>query len=111
MLIATDVVEEGIDVQECNLVIMFDRVRTFRSYVQSKGRARMPGSRYMILNDEELSVDTQIEEFKHIDRQLDTVSGDAVRFHFSSRGKVRCQIVILFSRSPRINNCSPIFHP
>lgn len=46
LIIATSVLEEGIDLQECNLVISFDVPQTFRSYVQSKGRARMKNSIY-----------------------------------------------------------------
>jgi hypothetical protein len=30
----------GVDVQTCDLVIRFDKIDTFQSYVQSKGRAR-----------------------------------------------------------------------
>ena len=37
VLVSTSVLEEGIDVTQCNLVIRFDRIQEFRSYVQSKG--------------------------------------------------------------------------
>ena len=36
-LVATAVVEEGLDIQRCNLVVRFDDIETLRSYVQSKG--------------------------------------------------------------------------
>lgn len=49
LIIATSVLEEGIDLQECNLVISYDKPQTFRSYVQSKGRARMKDSTYAIM--------------------------------------------------------------
>ena len=39
-LVCTDVLEEGIDITQCNLVIRFDEIVVFRSWVQSKGRAR-----------------------------------------------------------------------
>lgn len=48
-LIASDVIEEGIDIEICNYVIMFDLPKNFRSYVQSKGRARDKGSRYILM--------------------------------------------------------------
>lgn len=74
VLIATDVLEEGIDVQQCNLVIMFDRISTFRSYIQSKGRARMKGSEYIILNDEKKPMASHIQKFRKIELCLDHVS-------------------------------------
>ena len=49
LLIATSVVEEGIDVPRCNLVIRFDFPPNLRSYVQSKGRARAKPSKYILM--------------------------------------------------------------
>lgn len=37
----------GMDVQRCNLVFHFDPIQQFRSYVQSKGRARAKPSRFV----------------------------------------------------------------
>lgn len=49
MIVASSVLEEGVDLQMCNLVICVDAPMTFRSYVQSKGRARMSTSNYVIM--------------------------------------------------------------
>ena len=49
VLISTSVVEEGIDVPSCNLVVKYDFPQTFRSYIQSKGRARKRGSLYILM--------------------------------------------------------------
>ena len=51
-LISTSVIEEGLDVRTCNLVIKFDFPMTFRSYVQSKGRARAKPSKYILMVSE-----------------------------------------------------------
>jgi superfamily II DNA or RNA helicase len=40
VLIATSVVEEGVDVKSCSFVTAFDPIDTVKSYVQMKGRAR-----------------------------------------------------------------------
>ena len=48
-LVSTNVVEEGLDVRSCNLVIKFDFPDNFRSYVQSKGRARAKPSQYILM--------------------------------------------------------------
>ncbi|XP_051941606.1 endoribonuclease Dicer isoform X1 [Hippocampus zosterae] len=51
LLIATSIVEEGVDIPKCNLVVRFDLPTEYRSYVQSKGRARAPVSNYVMLAD------------------------------------------------------------
>jgi ERCC4-related helicase len=54
-IVCTNVLEEGIDLQMCNLVIRFDSIKTYRSYVQSRGRARDGNSDYVALvKDEEI---------------------------------------------------------
>lgn len=49
IVIATSVMEEGIDVQATNLVIRFDDCKTVRSYVQSRGRARKFASKFVVM--------------------------------------------------------------
>lgn len=61
LLIATCVVEEGLDIPKCNVVCRFDFPKTFRSYVQSKGRARAKDSTYYILVDRDEQVEKKNE--------------------------------------------------
>ncbi|KAJ7568468.1 hypothetical protein O6H91_01G033700 [Diphasiastrum complanatum] len=49
LLVATNVAEEGLDIQTCCLVIRFDIPKTEHSFIQSKGRARQRGSDYIVL--------------------------------------------------------------
>ncbi|XP_060069957.1 endoribonuclease Dicer-like [Ylistrum balloti] len=51
LLLATDVLEEGVDIPKCNLIVKFDPPKDYRSYSQSKGRARARESEYVILAD------------------------------------------------------------
>jgi len=51
LLIATSVVEEGIDVPACNLVICFDQPPNLKSFVQRRGRARMKESSLILFHD------------------------------------------------------------
>ncbi|XP_043720331.1 endoribonuclease Dicer homolog 4-like isoform X1 [Telopea speciosissima] len=51
LLVATKVGEEGLDIQTCCLVIRFDLPDTLASFIQSRGRARMPQSEYAFLVD------------------------------------------------------------
>jgi endoribonuclease Dicer len=49
IMIATNVVEEGLDVPACGLVVMFSSIMSSKSYIQSRGRARHPASRYVAM--------------------------------------------------------------
>lgn len=49
VIVATQILEEGLDVHGCNLVIRFDPAASSCSFIQSRGRARMKGSDYLIL--------------------------------------------------------------
>ncbi|XP_050727390.1 endoribonuclease Dicer-like isoform X4 [Eriocheir sinensis] len=51
-LISTSICEEGLDVRKCNIVIRFDEPMNFRSYVQSRGRARAIPSRYVLMTED-----------------------------------------------------------
>ncbi|OBS17511.1 hypothetical protein FPOA_12004 [Fusarium poae] len=49
LLVSTSVLEEGIDVAACNLVVCFDEIATLKSYIQRRGRARKRKSRMIVL--------------------------------------------------------------
>lgn len=49
LLVATNVAEEGLDIQTCCLVVRFDLPETVASFIQSRGRARMTTSEYVFL--------------------------------------------------------------
>ena len=52
VLVATSVVEEGLDVRKCNLVVRFDGMNNYREYAQSKGRARAKNSKFIVMAEE-----------------------------------------------------------
>ena len=58
-LFATDVLLEGFNVPQCNLVITFDGIDHYRYFTQSRGRARAKGGRFISLvstkNEEKVS--------------------------------------------------------
>ncbi|XP_022241304.1 endoribonuclease Dicer-like isoform X2 [Limulus polyphemus] len=72
ILIATSVIEEGMDVPKCNLVVRFDPPPDYRSYVQSKGRARAPGSHYilMVSVDKKEELLNTVQDFFKIEKLL-----------------------------------------
>lgn len=49
VLVGTSVIEEGVDIPKCNLVVMFDFPQNYRAYVQSRGRGRAEGAKYIML--------------------------------------------------------------
>ncbi|KAL7624013.1 Dicer-like protein 2 [Parahypoxylon ruwenzoriense] len=49
LLIATSVLEEGIDVPACNMVICFDKPDNLKAFIQRRGRARMRESKLLLL--------------------------------------------------------------
>nr|GAT53713.1 predicted protein [Mycena chlorophos] len=52
LIIATSIAEEGLDFQACNLVVRFDPINHMIGYVQSRGRARMVDSAFVVLVEE-----------------------------------------------------------
>ncbi|XP_067013187.2 endoribonuclease Dcr-1 [Anabrus simplex] len=72
LLIGTSVLEEGIDIPKCNLVIHFDVPLMYRSYVQCKGRARAQEAYYilMIQEDKTKSFIQELAQYYEIEQML-----------------------------------------
>ena len=72
LLIATSVVEEGLDIPHCNLVVRFDLPNDIRAFIQSKGRARSKSSNLVLLVDklQEREERGMVESFIAIEKTL-----------------------------------------
>lgn len=72
LVVATSVVEEGMDIPKCNLVIRFDPPENFRAYVQSKGRARVNDSSYilMVKSREKHIIEDVLSDYKTVEEVL-----------------------------------------
>jgi ERCC4-related helicase len=49
LIVATDVLEEGIDMTACHLVVCFDQPNNLKSFIQRRGRARQQQSKFVIM--------------------------------------------------------------
>ncbi|CAF3577169.1 unnamed protein product [Adineta steineri] len=76
ILIATAVVEEGLDIPRCDLVIRFNKPNNFSSYMQSKGRARAKQNAAYVLFLDELDIDScqrdqmEYENYEEIEKEI-----------------------------------------
>ena len=60
LLICTSVLEEGLDVPECNLVVRFEGAATLRALVQTRGRAsRRDDSKFVVICNEKEEKDAK----------------------------------------------------
>ncbi|KAK2001851.1 RNase3 domain-containing protein [Colletotrichum falcatum] len=103
LLIATSVLEEGIDVPVCNVVICFDNPPNLKSFIQRRGRARMKDSKLLMLHDSsgsarkewaalEAEMKSQYEEqereLEHLQEVEDTEESTEMSFTIDQTGAV-----------------------
>uniref|UniRef100_A0A803L442 Uncharacterized protein n=1 Tax=Chenopodium quinoa TaxID=63459 RepID=A0A803L442_CHEQI len=86
ILVATSILEEGLDVQSCNLVVRFDPSANICSFIQSRGRARMQNSDFLLM----VKSGDQ-DELSRMKNYLS--SGDVMRKESLSHASLPCQPV------------------
>ncbi|KAF2669714.1 hypothetical protein BT63DRAFT_267528 [Microthyrium microscopicum] len=69
LIIATDVLEEGIDITACNLVFCFDPPPNVKSFIQRRGRARAQKSQFVIMFPDNEEGD-KIAKWHRLEEQL-----------------------------------------
>jgi dsRNA-specific ribonuclease/ERCC4-related helicase len=69
LLVATEVLGEGVDIPQCHLVVCFDLPPQITSYVQKRGRARLKDSKY-ILTLENDADDLMIKKWQKLENEL-----------------------------------------
>jgi len=69
IVIATDVLEEGVDVPACNLVVCFDKPSNLKSFVQRRGRARQKDSQLILFLDSE-NDKGRLAEFQALEEKM-----------------------------------------
>lgn len=83
LIVCTNVLEEGIDLPECNLVICFDQIRNYGQYVQKRGRARMQKSRFLIMvpDDKKREIEVEMEQWRNTINELKKVRPNLIGFY------------------------------
>jgi len=66
ILIATSAVEEGLDIKDCDTVVVYTDLKTVKSYIQMKGRARKQNAKFQIFTDSFENTKDKINEYNEI---------------------------------------------
>ncbi|KAK3946412.1 dicer-like protein 2 [Diplogelasinospora grovesii] len=77
IMVATSVLEEGIDVPACNLVICFDKPSSLKAFIQRRGRARMRASQLYLLVDD--MSDQSVVEWQSLEQEMKQKYEDDMR--------------------------------
>ncbi|KYQ58121.1 Endoribonuclease Dicer [Trachymyrmex zeteki] len=72
LLIATSILEEGIDIPKCNFVMRYDFPKNYQSYIQCKSRARAMDALHVLLVPQEASKEFiwQLAQYQYIEKTL-----------------------------------------
>ncbi|KAF0991037.1 hypothetical protein HZS_5115 [Henneguya salminicola] len=75
ILFSTNVLEEGIDVRSCNVVIRLDKFSSLHSFIQSKGRIRQKESSFYIFEEEKYSTEIkqQISRYSLCENTIENI--------------------------------------
>ena len=76
LVVATSVLEEGIDIPACNLVICFQKPANLKSFVQRRGRARQQDSELVLLLD---SATDKVTEWEQLEADMKRIYSDEMR--------------------------------
>ena len=82
LIVATSVLEEGIDVSSCQVVICFDLPKNPVSFIQRRGRARQPNSKFILLLSEDEPNKIKFEHWRTLELRA---SDDSVEYNRGSK--------------------------
>ncbi|KAJ5110556.1 hypothetical protein N7532_001091 [Penicillium argentinense] len=69
LIVATDVLEEGLDISSCSLVISFDKPSSLKSFIQRRGRARSENSAFAILSPMRDAL-SNVQEWQEVEKVM-----------------------------------------
>ncbi|KAI9741256.1 MAG: Dicer-like protein 2 [Cirrosporium novae-zelandiae] len=72
LVISTSVLEEGIDISACNIVICFELPPHLKSFIQRRGRARKEESKYILMLPED-DMFVRVEKWEELEEQMKVI--------------------------------------
>ena len=81
LIVATNALEEGIDVSACNVVICFDRPPNLKSFIQRRGRARRAASKFVIMLEDDGLQKSAISTWHELEEEMKRTYMDETRLH------------------------------
>lgn len=76
LVIATSVLEEGIDVPACNIVLCFDEPANLKAFVQRRGRARQKDSKLVLMVS---SQSNKLRELQVLEAEMKAIYAGKIR--------------------------------
>lgn len=70
IVISTSVVEEGLDIPACHLVVCFSLPKNVKSFIQRRGRARQEKSTYYLMFEEGSDTREKIAKLEQLEREM-----------------------------------------
>jgi hypothetical protein len=70
LILATSVLEEGIDISSCHLVICFETPKNLKSFIQRRGRARKQHSDYIVMLSESDAVARSPQKWQNLEQEM-----------------------------------------
>ena len=112
VLIGTNAVEEGLDIQSCNIVMVFTELRTPKSYVQMKGRARKENSKFLVFSCTPENTKKNIQYFITLNIIMKKIFDDGIRKDFRRKNFIQeknidlCYFIETSQAKITSHNCS-----
>jgi ERCC4-related helicase len=117
ILIGTSTIEEGLDVKQCDVVIVYTDLRTAKSYIQMKGRARKENAKFVMYTHDQERTQEYIENFVSLIKVMrqafsDSIVGDFRRMNYIESRKLKYPYFFVPSTHAKLTlkNVSVIFN-